>query len=97
QVLSGRNFGIDIYEQEMELELKRDDLKHDEVNRFKKFIREEKNGLLWESEITEPEYHFVVNTRIDGTDYSFQDVPGNSYSREAVETMYESAKNIREK
>jgi hypothetical protein len=94
---SGRSFGMSIYEQEADLKLKKDDIQADEVNRLKRMVREDKDGLIWESAITEPEHHFVCNRRLAGGSYSFSDIPGTSFSEDAVKTMFESAMQATEK
>lgn len=94
---SGRTFGMSIYEQEADLKLKKEDIKTDEVNRLKRFVREDKDGLIWESAITETEYHFNCNRRLGGGTYSFSDIPGSAFSEEAVEIMFESALQAAEK
>jgi hypothetical protein len=95
----GNSFAVAISEQPSDLELKKRDIKEDEVNRFKSFIKEESQGILWESEITQPEYHFLINGKIGTSEYSFEDLrdeEGNTLPRASVEKMYESCRNIKE-
>lgn len=97
-VKAGKSFGLSIFEEQADLALKREDLKADEVNRLTAFISEEPNALFWESSITEPEFHFLVNASVGGRDFSFQDLqdpeaklPGKA----SVQKMFESCKNIK--
>jgi hypothetical protein len=95
----GKGFNISINEQAADIEMKKKDIKEDEVNKFKSFVVEEPNGILWESEITQPEYHFLINQKIGNTDYSIEDVKsteGEPIGKDAMQKMYDSAKNIKE-
>lgn len=95
----GKNFALSISEQAADFELKKQDLKSDEVNKFKSYIVEEPNAILWESEIVQPEYHFLINQKIGNSDYSFEDIKdteANPPSKEAIQKMFDSAKNIKE-
>lgn len=95
----GKNFGISIYEQEADLNMKKEDIKADDVNKLKQFIKEEPNGIIWESQVINPEYHFLVNTRIGNVVYSFEeikDTQSNGFTKEAVAKMYESATSVKE-
>jgi hypothetical protein len=96
----GTNFGISINEQAADIELKKKDVKEDEVNRFKSFIADEPGAIFWESEITAPEYHFLVNKKIGTADYSFEEIKSTEaevFSKDAIQKMFDSAKNIKEK
>lgn len=95
----GINFAISINEQPADLELRKKDIKEDEVNKFKSFITEEPNAVLWESEITKPEYHFLINQKIGNAEYSIEDTKSaetEPYGKEAIQKMFDSAKNIKE-
>jgi hypothetical protein len=95
-VRSGPAFGVRIYEEEADLGLKRVDLHGDEVNRFKSFIVDEPDAIVWESAITEPQFHFIVNKKIGDREYSFQDDPDFTFGANAIKTMYASAKEAKE-
>lgn len=95
----GKNFAISINEQPADLELRKKDIKEDEVNKFKSFIAEDPNGIFWESAIMQPEYHFIMNQKVGNAEYSFEDIrttEGEPLGKEAVQKMYDSAKNIKE-
>lgn len=95
----GTNFAITINEQAGDIELKKSDIKGDDVNKFKTFITEEPTAIFWESEIVSPEFHFLVNQKIGNKDYSFEDLKSTEtepLSKEATQKMFESAKNIKE-
>ncbi|HQQ93370.1 MAG TPA: hypothetical protein PLQ93_02350 [Bacteroidia bacterium] len=94
-IMAGNAFALSIYEQSADLDMKRSDIKSDEVNKLTSFLTDEPNAIFWESAITEPEYHFLMNLKIAGQDYSFQDLlrpdikaPGKA----AVQKMFDACK-----
>ncbi len=95
----GNNFAISINEQTADIELKKKDIKEDEVNKFKNYVVQEPNAIFWESEITKPEFHFIINQKIGTTDYSFEETKtteAEPFGKEAIQKMFDSAKNIKE-
>jgi hypothetical protein len=100
EITVGKNFAIAISEQKEDLELKKADLKDDEINKLSSFLVEEPDAIMWESAITEPEFHFIVNHTIAGGEYNIQDIrvtEGKAFGKDAIQKMYESAKGIKEK
>ncbi len=95
----GKNFAISINEQAADIEMRKQDIKGDEVNKFKSYVTEEPNAIMWESEIVQPEFHFLMNQKIGTTDYSFEDIrdtESNILGRDVIQKMFDSAKNIKE-
>lgn len=95
----GKNFAVSINEQAADIALRKNDVKEDEINKFKSFIVDEPNAIFWESEITQPEYHFLINHKIGNADYSIEDIrnaEGDALGKDAVQKMFDSAKNIKE-
>lgn len=95
----GTNFAISINEQAADIEMKKADIKGEEVNKLKSFLVEEPNAIMWESEITKPEFHFLINQKIGNTEYSIEDVKSTEaepFGKEAIQKMFDSAKNIKE-
>lgn len=95
----GKNFALSINEQPADIELRKKDIKEDDVNKFKSFIAEEPNAIFWQSEITQPEYHFLMNQKIGSSEYSFEDIrdpEANPLGKDAVQRMFDSSKNIKE-
>lgn len=93
----GKNFGISINEQEADLTLRKEDIKSDEVNKLTSYIAEEPDAIFWESSIIAPEYHFVVNKKVNNASYSFEDIRDTEaapYGKEAVQRMFDSSRNI---
>jgi hypothetical protein len=95
----GRNFALSINEQAADMELRKKDIKEDEVNKFKSYVAEEPNAIFWESAITQPEFHFITNQKIGTTDYSFEDIrdpEANPLGKDAIQRMFDSSKTIKE-
>ncbi|MBL7910246.1 MAG: hypothetical protein JNJ41_04285 [Bacteroidia bacterium] len=95
----GGNFAITINEQAADIELKKKDIKEDEVLKFKNYIVDEPTAIFWESEIVKPEFHFIVNQKIGTTDYSIEDLKSTEtepFDKETTQKMYDSAKTIKE-
>ncbi|MBL7933757.1 MAG: hypothetical protein JNL60_17775 [Bacteroidia bacterium] len=95
----GKNFAISINEQAADINMKKQDLKDDEVNKLKNMITDEPTAIMWESQVVEPEFHFLVNQKIGESDYSFEDIKdteANPFGKEAIQKMFDSAKNIKE-
>jgi hypothetical protein len=97
-IKAGNSFAVAVYEEAADLELKRSDIKADEINKLNAFLSDEPNAIFWESAITEPEYHFLLNSTVGETSYSFQDhqaSEGKVPSKSAVQKMFDSCKNIK--
>lgn len=74
-------------------------MKSDEVNKLKAFVVEEPGAIMWESEIVQPEFHFLINQKIGDSEYSFEDIKDpevNPFGKETIQKMFDSAKNIKE-
>lgn len=98
EITVGNNFAIAISEQSEDIELKKKDLKEDEVNKLKGYIVEEPTAIFWESAITDSEFHFIVNQKIGNAEYNIKDLMAaeKPFGKEAVQKMFDSAKNIKE-
>ncbi|MDP3556613.1 MAG: hypothetical protein Q8T03_04505 [Bacteroidota bacterium] len=95
----GANFAITINEQAADIELKKKDIKEDEVLKFKNYIIDEPTAIFWESEIIKPEFHFIVNQKIGTTDYCIEDLRSTEtepFDKETTQKMFDSGKNIKE-
>lgn len=100
EIKVGKNFHLSITEDPGDIELRKSDIKSNDVNIFKSFIVDEPLTIMWESEITKPEYHFYSIQKIGNNTYVFEDVvpaDGTPLSKEAVQKMLDSAKKIIEK
>ena len=100
EIKVGKGFHISITEDPGDIELRKSDIKSNDVNIFKSFIVEEPLTLMWESAITKPEYHFYTIQKIGNNTYVFEDVvptDGEPLSKETIQKMFDSAKQIIEK
>ena len=98
-IMVGTNFAITINEQAADIELKKKDIKEDEVLKFKNYIVEEPTAIFWESEIMKPEFHFVINQKIGASDYCIEDIKSTEaepFSKSNIQKMFDSGKNIKE-
>lgn len=98
EIRVGKNFAISINEQAADIDLRKKDVKEDEVNKLKSFIVEEPAAIMWESGITEPEFHFLINQKIGSSEYSFEEIKNSesTFGKEAIQKMFDSCKNIKE-
>lgn len=97
EIRVGNHFGISINEQAADIELKKQDIKEDEVNKLKTFLVENPNAIMWQSAITNDEYHFLINQKIGNAEYSFEDIlssESKNFSKDAVQKMFDSCKHI---
>lgn len=99
EIRIGTSFQLSITEDPGDLELRKTDIKGDEVNRFKSFIVEEEGTIMWESEITKPEFHFYSIQKLGTATYVFEDIKSaeaEPFSKESVQKMLDSAKGLKE-
>ena len=100
EIKVGKNFRISITEDPGDIELRKSDIKSNDVNVFKTYLIEEPLTIMWESEITQPEYHFYTIQRAGGNTYVFEDIvpeDGKPLEKEAVQKMLDSSRQIIEK
>jgi hypothetical protein len=100
EIRVGKAFHMSVSEDPGDIELQKSDIKSNDVNIFKSFVIEEPLTIMWESEITKPEYHFYSIQKVGNNTYVFQDVvsaDGVPFSKDAVQKMVDSAKKIIEK
>ena len=100
EIKVGKGFHISITEDPGDIELRKSDIKSNDVNIFKSFVVEEPLTIMWESSITKPEYHFYSIKKVGNNTYVFEDVvaaDGEPSGKDAVQKMFDSAKNIIEK
>ena len=99
EIKAGKGFQISITEDPGDIELRKTDVKGDEVNKFKSFLVEEPATIMWESEITQPEFHFYTIQKIGTSTYVFEDIKSpdtEPFSKEATQKMLDSSKGIKE-
>ncbi|MGE0568906.1 MAG: hypothetical protein AB7O73_13260 [Bacteroidia bacterium] len=99
-IMCGNNFGISILGQKEDIELRKTEIKDDEINKFKSYIVEEPEAIFWESAIIDPEFHFLINFKVGESEYNVRDLVDPAaekpLGKEAVQKMFDSAKSIKE-
>jgi len=99
EIRIGKNLQLSINEDPGDIELRKSDVKSDEVNKFKSFIVEEPTTIMWESEITKPEFHFYSIQKLGNSTYVFEDIKSSEaepFSKESVQKMLDAAKGLKE-
>jgi len=99
EISVGKTFRLSIREEAGDMEAKKSDIKSDEVNRFKAYVVEEPETILWESEIVKPEFHLFSTKKLGNASFLFEDfnpTDAEPLSKEQVQKMLESVKNIKE-
>jgi hypothetical protein len=93
--IKARGFMLQIAEGTGDLNMLKKDLKNDDVNKLKRVIVDEKNALLYESQITTPEFHFMYVLTKPGTVYEVQDIRGYTFTESDAELMLKASKTIK--
>ena len=97
EIKVGKNFHISVTEDPGDMELRKSDIKSNDVNIFKSFIVDEPLTIMWESAITQPQYHFYSIQKVKKNTYVFEDVvpaDGQPLGKDAIQKMLDSAKQI---
>lgn len=98
----GKNFQMTITEGAGDMEMKKNDITHDDVRKFVKYIVEDPTALVWEWQMEgmEPEFHFYAIVKAGEKSFEVQDVEdvdGQKFSEKAALQMLDAAKSIRMK
>ena len=97
EIKVGKEFQVSVIEDKGDIELAKSDIKGNDVNKFKRFLTEEPNIIVYESEITQPEFHMYAIIKVGNTSYVVEDIKGEIFSEASIKAMLESAKSIKEK
>jgi hypothetical protein len=100
EVRSGKSFGLVFEEGEGNMEQLKTDLKGDDVNKFKRFIADEPSLLVWESEITAPEFHLYAIVTIGNAKYVVKDLNATDnepFTEADIKKMMDAVKSMKEK
>jgi hypothetical protein len=95
EVKVGKHFQISISEGQGDIALKKSDISSDEINKFKRYIKEEPNTLFWESEITEPEFHFYTVEKVGPVYYLIENIKEEHFTEKDVQQMLEAAMSLK--
>ncbi|HSH68173.1 MAG TPA: hypothetical protein VLB84_20755 [Bacteroidia bacterium] len=95
EIKVGKHFQISISEGQGDVALKKSDIAGDEINKFKRYIKEEPNTLFWESEITEPEFHFYTVEKVGPVFYLIENIKEDHFTEKDIQQMLESAQSLK--
>lgn len=98
EVKANDEFQLVVAEGPGDMNLMKSDIQKNDVNKFTRFIIDEPDAILYESQITTPEFHFfVVKKGANNTTYEIQDVKSKIFTEEQAKAMFEAAKASRVK
>ncbi|CAN5374590.1 hypothetical protein BH10BAC1_BH10BAC1_03910 [soil metagenome] len=97
EIKVGKDFQISIEEGEGDVELMKSDIAGNDVNKFKRYVKDEATVLFWESEITAPEFHFYSVVKPGTVSYIVKDIAGEMFGEAATQTMIDASKTLKAK
>jgi hypothetical protein len=97
EIKVGKEFQISITEGEGDIALTKSDIAGNDVNKFKRFVKDEPTLLFWESEITEPEFHFYTIVKPGTVSYVVEDIKGEIFNEKGTQAMIDAAKTLKAK
>ncbi|HEY0029331.1 MAG TPA: hypothetical protein VGC65_01135 [Bacteroidia bacterium] len=97
EIKVGNDFQISIEEGEGDVALMKSDIAGNDVNKFKRYVKDEPTLLFWESEITAPEFHFYSIVKPGAVSYIVKDIPGEIFGEKSTQTMVDAAKTLKAK
>ncbi|MDQ3046884.1 MAG: hypothetical protein M3R27_04995 [Bacteroidota bacterium] len=97
EIKVGKDFQISISESEGDVALMKSDIAGNDVNKFKRYVKEEPTMLFWESEITEPEFHFYMIQKVGTASYLIEDIKEERFSEKGTQLMIDAGKTLKGK
>lgn len=97
EIKVGKFFQVSVSEGDGDISLIKSDIASNDVNKFKSYIVDEPTAILYESEITKPEFHFYSIVKAGNTSYVVEDIKGDLFTKEEAQTMLDAAKSIKPK
>ena len=98
EIIVGKTFQIMIKEEAGDVDLRKSDIKANEVSQLKRYIKEEPTLLFYETAIPgaeQSEYHFYSVVKAGDRTFVVEDIPGEVFGEKDVERMIESSKSIK--
>ncbi len=95
EIKVGKDFQISISEGEGDIALTKSDIAGNDVNKFKRYVKDEPTLLFWESQITDSEYHFYMINKIGTVSYIIEDVKVEQYDEKGIQAMIDAAKTLK--
>ncbi len=99
-IKSGKDFQISITPGEGDIALTKGDIKDADVKKFKRYLRDDPDAIIWESQVSgmDSEYHFYTIVKAGKDSYVIEDLKdGDAFSEAAILKMMEAAKSIKVK
>ena len=97
EIKVGKEFQLSISEGEGDIALMKSDIAGNDVNKFKRFLKDEPGLLFWESEITEPEFHFYIVEKVGTVSYLIEDIKDEHFNEKGAQAMIDAAKTLKVK
>lgn len=97
EIKVGKEFQISITEGEGDIALTKSDIAGNDVNKFTRFVKEEPTMLFWESQITEPEFHFYNVVKVGTASYLVEDIKGEIFNEKGAQAMIDASKTLKVK
>lgn len=97
EIKVGKEFQISISESEGDVALMKSDIAGNDVNKFKRYVKDEPTLIFWESEITEPEFHFYTVVKTGKSSYLIEDIKEEHFNEKSAQTMVDAAKTLKAK
>ena len=92
----GKSFRLSIFEEAGDRTLKKSDITSAEPKKFKRDLVEEPTTIVYENQLTDPEFHFYTIVKTGEKTFVLEDLDGEEiYTEEQAKMMLESAKNIK--
>ena len=95
EIKLGKDFQVTISEGDGNFALTKSDIAGNDVNKFKRFIKDEPALLFWESQITTPEFHFYSVQKAGKISYILEDIKGEVFSEKGVQAMIDAGKTLK--
>lgn len=95
EIKFGKDFEITVSEGDGNIALMKSDIAGNDVNKFKRFLKDEPTLLCWESQITTPEFHFYSIQKAGTTSYIIEDIKGDVFSETGIQAMITAAKTLK--
>ncbi|MBA3706371.1 MAG: hypothetical protein H0W84_10900 [Bacteroidetes bacterium] len=97
EIKVGKEFQISIAEGEGDIVLMKSDIAGNDVNKFTRFVKDEPTLVFWESQITEPEFHFYTVVKAGTVSYVIEDIKGEIFNEKAAQAMIDASKTLKAK
>lgn len=97
EIKVGKDFQISISESEGDIALMKSDIAGNDVNKFKRYVKDEPTLIFWESEITEPEFHFYTIIKTAKASFLVEDIKEEHFNEKATQAMVDAANTLKVK